>query len=81
MMLHEVREFINNEGYELHSIISRNSLWLRCPKGHLFETTFDKFYSNPECCVCGTNVIKFEKYKSIKEYQLWGAVKEYIKSV
>lgn len=51
-----VKEYINNEGYELLSktyINNHTKLKVKCPKGHIFEVKFNHFKNGsrcPECC-------------------------------
>lgn len=50
-----VKNYIEMRGYELISKEYKNSktkLVLKCPNGHIFEMTFEKFKSGNNCSVC-----------------------------
>ena len=51
-----VKEYIDNEGYELLSTEYKNSkedkLKIKCPKGHIFEMRFGNFNQGQRCSVC-----------------------------
>ena len=55
----EVKEYINNEGYELLStkyINNRTKLKIKCNEGHIFEMNFNNFKdSGARCPYCSNN--------------------------
>ena len=52
----EVKEYIENEGYDLLSdkyINSYEYLMLKCPNGHIFKSTYNNFrHSGSRCSIC-----------------------------
>lgn len=74
----EVKEYIEGFGYVLLSKEYKNSvskLLIKCPKGHIYETSFSCFKSKESRCLECRNNEKSEKMKFSYEY-----VKEYIES-
>lgn len=54
-----VKEYINNENYELLSktyINNHTKLNVKCPKGHVFEVKFNNFKTGSRCPVCCGNM-------------------------
>ena len=66
----EVKEYINNEGYELLStkyINNRTKLKIKCNEGHIFEMNFNNFKDSGARCPYCSNNAKY-KYEEVKEY-------------
>jgi len=54
----DVKQFIEEQGYILLSTEYKNSssfLDIKCPKGHSFKMTYNKFHSGRRCPICAEN--------------------------
>lgn len=59
-----VRRFVADEGHELTSktyINAHHKMKIKCPKGHLYQCTWNKFYGGCRCPKCGTSQSHAEK--------------------
>ena len=64
-----IKEYIEGFGYKLLSkeyMNARTKLKVECPKGHIYEVTFDNFKQGYRCPYCAGN-IKYT-YEYVKEY-------------
>lgn len=74
----EVKGYIENKGYKLLSteyINSLSKLQIKCPKGHIFQTTFNDFKNQgSRCSICAI------KSRADKQKLSYEEVKQYIES-
>ncbi len=70
----EVKEYVESFGYELLSneyINANGKLKTKCPKGHVWITTFDRFKRDLRCKKCANEKLKENKmytYEEVREY-------------
>ena len=77
-----VKEYIENEGYELLSTDYKNNkskIKIKCPNGHISEVRFDVFKRGHRCGICANNVtfsqnevssfLENEGYKLLSDYK------------
>lgn len=68
LTLEYVKEYIHNEGYELLSseyINAKSSLQIKCNKGHVYISNWNRFQYGTRCPYC---VGKYRTIKEAKEY-------------
>lgn len=66
----EVKEYIESFGYELISntyINCKTKLLIKCPKGHIYEVSFDNFKRGRRCPYCKLKSKGEEKVKEVLE--------------
>lgn len=64
-----VKEQFEKEGYTLISKTYKNAntkLKVKCPNGHIWETTYAHFYDGKRCGICSNN--KRFSYEEVKKY-------------
>ena len=78
----EVREYINNEGYELLSkeyVNNSTKLDIQCPHGHIFHPSFCNFKKGSRCPICNNKKHTYEYVKKYIEEQGYKLIsKEYV---
>ena len=65
----EIKEYIESFGYKLLSNEYKNNktkLKIKCPKGHIFEMSFNSFKNGTRCPKCGGT--QKLTYNEVKEY-------------